>query len=445
MQIHDLSAKRGIERLNKGNLSAQEWVEGCLRRIAERESVVQAWECVTADAAIEHAKQLDAAQKKGAALGLLQGIPIAIKDNFATLDMPTGCGTPIYEGSMLGYDAAVVERLRSAGAVVLGKTVLTEYATARAGKTTNPHNPAYTPGGSSSGSAAAVAAGMVPVAIGSQSLGSIVRPAAYCGVLGFKPSFGLISRYGMIPISRDIDHVGVFARTVDDIALLCSALAAPDGRDPDCLGGNIDWTLSVLQRPPRLALVWTHLWNKLDVEAQERVLESTTVLAQAGAEVAEITLPPEFETFFDHANVLLSTGLAVNHGDDYDNHFELLSPRIRQLVERGRAATSLSYAKARQVTAGYSLALADLLSQFDAIITPATTGTAPYGLENTGSPIFCALWSLCGLPAISLPAGTAENGLPLAVQLVGQRAEDAKLLSVADWAMKVLGDRFGVI
>jgi Asp-tRNA(Asn)/Glu-tRNA(Gln) amidotransferase A subunit family amidase len=443
MQIYDLDANQGLKRLANGDLSAQQWVEGCLGRIAERESVVQAWQHLDADAALEQAKHLDATASNASPLERLRGIPIGIKDNFATADMPTGWGTRMYDGSMLGYDAAVVERLRAAGAIILGKTVLTEYAIARAGKTTNPHNPAHTPGGSSSGSAAAVAAGMVPLAIGSQTLGSVLRPAAYCGVLGFKPSAGLISRYGLIPISRDLDQVGVFARSINDIALLCSALAAPDGRDPDCLGGHVDWTVDAPSKPPRLALIWTHLWNKIDVEAQERILESTTVLAQAGAEVAEISLPSEFETFFDHTNVLLSAGLAVNHGDDYDNHFELLSPRARQLVERGRGTSSLSYAKARQASISYSIALADILGQFDAIITPAATGTAPYGLDNTGSPIFCALWSMCGLPTISIPAGTAENGLPLAVQLVGQRAGDRQLLGITQWAQKILGDRFG--
>jgi Asp-tRNA(Asn)/Glu-tRNA(Gln) amidotransferase A subunit family amidase len=443
MQIHELDANQGLKRLAKGELSTQEWVNGCLQRIAEREPVVQAWQHLAADAALEQASQREAAIAQKSTAGILHGVPVAVKDNFATADMPTGWGTRLYEGSMLGYDAAAVERLRSAGAVILGKTVLTEYAIARAGKTTNPHNPANTPGGSSSGSAAAVAAGMVPLAIGSQTLGSVLRPAAYCGILGFKPSFGLISRYGLIPVSRDLDQVGVFARSVEDIALLCSALAAPDGRDPDCLGGDGNWTLESTARSPRLALIWTHLWNKLDVDAQERILESTTVLAQAGAEVAEISLPPEFEAFFDHTNVLLSAGVAVNHGDDYDNHFELLSPRARQLVERGRAISPLSYAKARQAAIGYSVALAEILGQFDAIITPVTTGTAPHGLDNTGSPVFCTLWTMCGLPAISLPAGTGENGLPLAVQLVGRRAGDRHLLSIARWAHKVLGDRFG--
>lgn len=442
MPSNQLTASVALNYLNKGELSAQELVSACLERIAEREPIVGAWQYLDADYALQQAKSCDAMRYRGKTLGPLHGIPIAIKDIFATFDMPTGWGTPIHEGEMLGLDSAVVERLRAAGAVIVGKTVLTEYAIARAGKTTNPHNPKHTPGGSSSGSAAAIADFMTPLAIGSQTVGSILRPAAYCGILGFKPSFGLISRYGAMPVSRDLDHVGVFARSIPDIALLCSILVAPDGRDPDCLGGVFssveNYKIPKCDNPPRFALIRSSLWQQAEEEAHTVIMQSVTAFRAAGAEIVEVDLPPEFDTYLDDVDVLVCEGLVVNHGKDYDNHYEQLSPKIRELMERGRAASPLAYAKVRKSVAGKAIELDKIFAQFDVILTPVTTGSAPHGIENTGSPIFCALWTLCGLPAISIPAGKAKNELPLAIQLVGRCAGDVNLLAIADWVVRVL-------
>lgn len=441
--LNHLTATAARNQLQQGELSAQAWVEACLQRIAEREWLVGAWQYFNPDQALQQAKACDVLQAEGRPPGVLHGIPIAIKDNFATHDMPTGWGTPIHEGTQFGYDAAVVELLRSAGAVIMGKTVLTEYAIARAGKTTNPHNPKHTPGGSSSGSAAAVADGMVPLAIGTQTVGSILRPAAYCGILGFKPSFGLISRYGVVPLSRELDHVGVFARSIDDIALLVSVLAGGDDRDPDSLGNGsqlFDRSIAPLRDPPKIAFIRGTFWSQVNQSARSMLQHSANVLAAAGAMLTEIELPSIFNTHLEAVNALVCAGAAVNYGADYDNHNEQLSPKIRELIEQGRTTPSLAYAKARQATITYSLELAKIFNEFDCILTPVTTGTAPYGLEDTGSSMFCALWTLCGLPAISIPAGN-ENGLPLAVQFVGNRGRDAKLLAIADWAVRVLSER----
>jgi Asp-tRNA(Asn)/Glu-tRNA(Gln) amidotransferase A subunit family amidase len=413
-----------------------------LQQIVTCEPSVQAWEYFNPEL-IE--QQIDQIENHSQPESLpLKGLPIAIKDIIATADMPTGWGTPIHAGTMRGYDAAVVEKLRSAGAILMGKTVTTEYATARAGKTTNPHHAAHTPGGSSSGSAAAVAAGMVPVAIGTQTLGSILRPAAYCGVIGFKPSFGTISRYGIMSVSRELDHVGIFARSLADITRVCSILAESDERDPDCRGGiflpPIETESGIkneLIKIPKFALIQTPFWNQIESEDQQRVLDCASQIEQAGGAIANLTLPPSFETFPDIAHVLMSAGLAAHHGQDADQYPEQISPALHRWIERGRSQSAVEYAQARQTTVHYSITLAHLLAQYDAILTPVTMGTAPLGLENTGSPLFCILWTLCGLPAISIPMGKASNGLPLAVQLVGRRGGDRQLLAVAQWLMDV--------
>ncbi len=420
-----------------------------LEAIDQQELTIQAWEFLDPGIVMAQVNALEAQQSDQPLP--LYGVPIAIKDIFATADMPTGWGTPIHQGRMLNYDAAVVERLRRAGAIILGKTVTTEYATARPGKTCNPRNPDHTPGGSSSGSAAAVAAGMVPLALGSQTLGSILRPAAYCGVLGFKPSFGSISRYGVMPACRELDHVGVFGHTVADIQLLCSVLAVPDGRDPDCCGNSSLQQLPLKldgDLPPnsgllnaqaatiRLALWKTPFWDLIEPEGQQRLFDCAQLLEQAGAIISSIELPPEFADSLEDAQILMSVGLAVNHGMDYDTHFDQLSPKMRKWIERGRQVRAIAHARIRQKTVEYSLALAKIFAEYDAILMPVTTGTAPATLEETGSPVLCALSTLCGLPSVSIPAGRATNGLPLAVQLMGQRWGDRALLQIADWVQQ---------
>jgi Asp-tRNA(Asn)/Glu-tRNA(Gln) amidotransferase A subunit family amidase len=423
--------------LQSSQLSARELLQTCLERIRQRESLVGAWEALNLDSALQQAQRCDAAQAAGKSLGALHGIPIAIKDTFATADFPTGWGTPIHAGRQFGYDAAVVERLRSAGAVILGKTVTTEYAIARANKTRNPHNLDHTPGASSSGSAAAVADGMVPIAIGTQMVGSILRPAAYCGILGFKPSFGTISRYGLMPSCRELDQVGIFARHVADLVATLNVLAGVDPRDPDCYGAIAPRTPGTIL--PKLALILEPNGSLLESEAKAALLESAAALAAAGAIVTEVSLPPEFATHFDHIDVLACASMAAHHGTDYDRHANQMSPKLRQVIERGRDLSAIAYAQARQAAADYNLCLAKLWLNFDAILTPVTTGTAPHGLDNTGSPIFCALWTLCGLPAISIPVRKA-GGLPLGIQLVGARSQDLELLAIANWVMSYLSN-----
>lgn len=435
MAHHQLTATQALEWLRQGTLSAMDLLRSCLDRIAERESVVQAWEYLNLNGALYQAHQCDLARAEGKLLGALHGIPIGIKDTFATVDMPTGWGTPIHQEQQFNYDAAVVERLRAAGAVLVGKTVTTEYAIAYPSKTRNPHHPDHTPGASSSGSAAAVADKMVPLAIGTQMMGSILRPAAYCGVFGLKPSFGLISRFGLMPSCRELDHVGMFARSLEDIGLLLTALVGVDARDPDCYGllaARSSDPLVFRSSPPKFALIRGPHWQQIEATAKQVLLESVTAATAAGAVVTEVTLPPEFDPYFELIEVAAAAGMAASHGRDYDHHADQMSPKLRQMIERGRTLSAIAYAEVRQAVADYHATLTKILAEHDAILTPVTIGPAPQRIE-TGSPIFCALWTLCGLPAISIPAGTATNGLPLGVQLVGRRLGDWELLRIANW------------
>ena len=440
MTLYHLTASEAIAQLSTSQLSSLDLAQSCLARVDQREQAVEAWQYLNPDQVIEQAIAGDRARATGTPLGPLHGIPVGIKDICSTVDMPTGWGTPIHAGQQLNYDAAVVERLRAAGAIIMGKTVSTEYALARAGKTRNPHHPNHTPGGSSSGSAAAVADCMVPLALGSQTGGSVLRPAAYCGVLGFKPSFGAISRFGVMPVCRDLDHVGVFARSLADIALLCSVLIGPDGRDPDCTGSWMLPHLTHLGRSPRLGLVRTSAWSEVDPEAQATLVDSGEKLAQAGARVTEVSMPSTWADYLATIDVLMACGAAVNHGQDYDRHGQALSLQLRQVIERGRRYGSLAYGAARQAVVNYSAALAPVWAEVDALITPVITGPAPQGLDDTGSFKFCGPWTLLGLPALSIPVGRAKNTLPLAIQLVGPRGADQALLALADWVMAQLGD-----
>lgn len=436
--------------MRQGQLTATELLETCLDRIEHREATLKAWAYLAIDRAREQAARWDAiaaALTRQSALHRgwtqpLQGIPIGVKDIFATADMPTGWGTALYQRRILHEDAAVVARLRAAGAIVLGKTTTTEFALTAPSATVNPHNPDHTPGGSSSGSAAAVAAGMVPLAIGSQTLGSTLRPAAYCGVFGFKPSFGLISRYGMMPLCRDLDQVGVFARSLPDLGRLVAVLTERDGRDPDCVGSDLT-APGQATALPKLALILPG--EPLEAIARSRLAAAAKVLQEAGSLVEVEVLPLDLEQAWEQAQILCACGLAVNHGALLEGHADRCSPQLLDWLKQGRQANPLAYAEARQRTVLYRQALQPLFDRYDAILTAVAPGPAPLGLASTGSSIFCALWTLCGLPALSLPLGVTTAGLPLGGQLVGRPHGDRRLLQVAAWCWPLLKAAFGGI
>jgi Asp-tRNA(Asn)/Glu-tRNA(Gln) amidotransferase A subunit family amidase len=374
--------------------------------------------------------------------GPLSGIPVAIKDIIATADMPTTNGSPVYRDHVPSVDAWVVERLRNLGATIFGKTVSTEFAWRHPGPTVNPWNPAHTPGGSSSGSAAAVAAGLVPLALGSQTLGSVIRPAAFNGVVGLKPSFGAIPRTGVHPLSPSLDHVGFFARRVDDVALALSLLAASSDSDPHgrpLPGFHVDTDQGVppLDRP-RLAIVRFEQWSKAEPEAQRTFEEAVAKLRGADAVVQELELSELDSTNWNTINTILASEGALIFEGLVTRYPDRTSDHLKSLVGAGKAHTALEYLAARALQEKLRSAFAMQMSGFDAILTLPAFGEAPEGLGFTGKAEYCAPWTLLGAPTVTLPAGFGKNGLPLGLQIVGAYREDHKLLQVAKWIEGVL-------
>jgi Asp-tRNA(Asn)/Glu-tRNA(Gln) amidotransferase A subunit family amidase len=434
MSLSERSITEAVADIRDGRITSVELVRDCLRRAAEVEARVQAWVFLDRDHALRQAEAADGLRKEGKALGPLHGVPIGVKDIFDTGDMPTELGSPLWAGRTPRRDAAVVTRLRAAGAVIMGKTVTTEYAYYQPGKTTNPHDATRTPGGSSSGSAAAVAAHMVPGAIGSQTNGSVIRPAAFCGVVGFKPTHGLIPRSGALLLSRTLDHVGVFARTVEDAALLAETLAGFDDEDPDtrpvARPPLAAVALSTPPLPPRLAFVRTPVWDHAEPVTREAFAELVEAL---GESAAEVELGPSFTRAVEWHRTIMDVEMAHNLRRDYEKGADQLSTGLRSLIERGRGRMAVDYTAAVAGIPSLNAAIDPLFDEFDAIVTPAAPGEAPPGLETTGNPIFCTLWTYLGTPAVTLPLMRSALGLPLGVQLVGRRDNDARLLRTARW------------
>jgi Asp-tRNA(Asn)/Glu-tRNA(Gln) amidotransferase A subunit family amidase len=433
-QLNWLSACDAARAIRDGAISSQEVVEACLARARDVEPSVQAWQFLDPEHALAQARALDQLRREGQPTGPLHGVSIGIKDIIDTADMPTEDGTVLHAGRTPDTDATVVTRLRAAGAVIMGKTVTTECAYFSPGKTRNPHNPEHTPGGSSSGSAAAVAAGMVPVALGTQTNGSVIRPAAYCGIYGFKPTHGLISRGGILKLSRALDQVGVFARTVEDVALVCECLVGFDERDPDTRPhARIPFTSIAGEDPPlppSFAFVRTPVWERAQPDTREAFSE---LLETLGDRVEEVELPPSSRSAWDWHRVIMEAEMAASFDAEWERGRDRLSEQLRALLERGREVSALEYQQALARIPLLNEGFDELFRRFDAILTPSAPGTAPAGLASTGDPSFCTLWSLTGMPAISLPLLHGENGLPMGVQLVGARGDDARLLRTARW------------
>ena len=433
-QLNWLSANDAARAIRDGAVSAEQLTEACLGRIREAEPQVQAWQFLDPDHAVAQARARDQDRREGRATGPLHGVPVGVKDILDTCDMPTEDGTVLHAGRTPARDAAVVAMLRAAGAVILGKTVTTECATYAPGKTRNPHNSAHTPGGSSSGSAAAVAAGMVPIALGTQTNGSVIRPASFCGVFGFKPTHGLVPRSGILKLSRTLDHVGVFARTLEDVALACEQLAGFHDEDPDTRPLPRPRLLEVATSepplPPRLAFVKTPRFARAAGDAQEAFAELATEL---GENVAEHELAESLGEAWDWHRTVMEAEMAANLALEWEKGRDRLSASLRGQLERGRGITALAYQQAVSRREIANAAFDEVFKEYDAILTPAAGGTAPAGLDSTGDPEFNTLWTYCGMPAISLPIMKGENGLPLGVQLVGRRGDDARLLRTARW------------
>jgi len=413
-----LSATDAAHAIESGALTAERLVRDCLDRIEAREPTVNAWVHLAAEAALAEARALD----RGPRLGPLHGIPVGVKDVIDTHDQPTQCGSPIYAGHRPFADAGCVAMLRAAGAIVLGKTVTTEFATREPGPTANPHDPAFTPGGSSSGSAAAVADGMVPLAVGTQTGGSVIRPAAFCGVAGFKPGFGTITRQGVKQVSESLDTVGGFGARVADAALVVAAMA-----------GWPSLARVAPVAPKRVALRCSFEWKDAKPETVAALDAMAERLRAAGVEVAVHDLPEECRALAAlHPRIeYFEIARAMQH--EYRLHRDGLSATLRKRVEDGLAITDGDYrnavAQARRCRAVYER----WIEGFDFILTASAPGEAPRGLASTGSATFNKVWTLLGVPCITLPAGRGPNGLPVGVQLVGRFGGDVELVARAMW------------
>ena len=438
MSLCALGLSEAAAEIREGRITSAELVSDCLARVTEVDGDVQAWAFLDGEHAKRQAEIADDHRRHGRDLGPLHGVPVAIKDVFDTGDMPTEFGSPLWAGRTPRSDAAAVARLRAAGAVIMGKTVTAEYAYFHPGKTRNPHDRDRTPGGSSSGSAAAVAALMVPGAIGTQTNGSTIRPAAYCGVVGFKPTHGLIPRSGALMLSRALDQVGVFARSVEDVALLAETLAGFDPEDPDTRPvARPPFTATAASEPPlppRFAFVKSPVWEQAEPVTHEAFAELVEVLGEAAVEVE---LGESFGRAIDLHRIVMEVEMSHNLHRDYEQGREKFSQQLRECIERGRAHTAVDYTRAVVGATTLNAGLNDLFNEYDAILTPAAPGEAPRGLA-TGNPVFCTTWTYLGTPAITLPLLGSEAGLPLGVQLVGRRGNDARLLRTARWLVKTL-------
>jgi Asp-tRNA(Asn)/Glu-tRNA(Gln) amidotransferase A subunit family amidase len=433
--LHLLTATEAARLIRDGVISSVELVEACLARIREVDDNVQAWAFLDADYTVQQARALDQLRVEGKPIGRLHGVPVAIKDIFDTADMPTENGSVLCAGRTPSRDATVVSLLRAAGAVIMGKTVTTEFAYFSPGKTRNPCNPEHTPGGSSSGSAAAVAANMVPLAVGSQTNGSTIRPAAYCGIVGFKPTHGLISRHRVAPLSRTLDHIGLIARSVDDIALIAEQLIFYDENDPDTRPrARIPLVDTAAQEPPlapMFAFIKTPMWERADGDTKAGFDEIVEAL---GAQVEEVELFPSAGDAWLYHQTIMSTEMAVNLGREWESGGERMSEQLRRQIEQGRVVSAFDYQRALEQIDPIHDSFVELFEQrYDAILTASAPSAAPKGLASTGDPAFCTLWTLCGMPCITLPLLESTDRLPIGVQLVGPRGGDARLLRTAKW------------
>jgi Asp-tRNA(Asn)/Glu-tRNA(Gln) amidotransferase A subunit family amidase len=426
VEPHRLFATDILRLIEDGGLTAEAVVASCLERIAEREPVVRAWSHLVGEAARAQARAFDKAAKKT----LLGGIPFGIKDIFDAAGMPATYGSPIYTGWWPPSDASAAALPKAAGGILLGKTVTTEFANRQPGPTSNPHDPAFSPGGSSSGSAAAVADFMVPLAIGTQTGGSVIRPAAYCGVVGFKPSFGLFPPAGMRINTEAFDTVGIMARSVGDIALFRAAMMAIPYEPP-----------SMPETPPRLGLCRGPHWDDAEPEGRAVLEAAAGRLAAAGAKLADTALPPECAGCDEYQRVIGSFEGLRNHMPELCRHEALLSSRLREeKIAIGRKLTLEQFREACRAADKARAAARAWAAGFDAILTLPAPGEAPFGLGDTGSAVFNAIWTQLHMPCLTLPAGHGPNGLPLGVQLVGCRHDDARLLETALWVERKLGD-----
>ena len=422
--LNTLSAAEAARQLAEGRITSEALVRDCFERIDVREAEVRAWQHLEREAALNQARAADAGPRRG----LLHGLPVGVKDLIDTVDMPTTYGSPIYAGHRPAWDAPCVALTRAAGGIVIGKTVTTEFALMHPGPTRNPHNTSHTPGGSSSGSAAAVADYMVMLALGSQTAGSVIRPAAFCGVVGYKPSFGLISRVGVKALSDTLDTIGVIARTVPDAALFAAAVT-----------GRTDlMTTKSLAAGPSVGICRTYEWKRAQPEMMEALESAAKKLSAAGIRIKEVNLPPTYASLVQAQTDIMFVEQAQSLAHERLTHKSQLSERLRGLLEAGLGISHERYDAAQTLARNCRRNLTEVFTDCDVLLAPSAPGTAPVGLGMTGDPLFNRIWTLLRVPCINIPVATAANGLPLGLQVIGAYGNDAHALAAAHWLHQVL-------
>ena len=423
--LNELSANEIVAKIAAGETTSEAAVRACIERIAAREPTVQAWVNFNPELALAQAHALDREPRRGA----LHGLPIGVKDVIDTFDMPTEMGSPIYRGYRPLADAACVTLLRRAGAVILGKTATCELAGMAPAATKNPHNGAHTPGGSSSGSAAAVADFMVPAALGTQTGGSVLRPSSFCGVFGYKPTYNTFNKAGLKSAAESIDTIGWIARSIEDMALLAAVLRMDEPQP-----------LRSMSAAPRIGLCRTELWDSAQAESQRAVEAAAAALSKAGAEVRDLDLPTEFAGL-----PALARG-TINHFEraaciafEWDNHRAALSPQMRRYVENGLKTSRAEYVAAWRRVEQCRALLPQVFDGIDVLLAPCVPGEAPKGLSSTGDPSMQAMWTALYTPTMTLPTHRGPNNLPVGIQLVAQRYDDDRLLTCGRWIWDKIG------
>ena len=435
--IFSLSANELAAQLREGEISSVEVCSQYIERIGKFEKDVKAWSHFNKKLLLEKAAEADEHRISGKPLGVLHGLPVAVKDIIGTLDMPTECGTTIRKKMNTSQDSEVVNLLKVAGAIIMGKTETTELAYFHPGKTTNPHDYKRTPGGSSSGSAAAVAAYMAPLSIGSQTNGSTIRPASYCGVVGYKPSYGLISRYGILKQSDKLDQVGLFGKSVEDVALLARVLIKKDLFDPSTIHYSAEDIMDVCRKgplfDPKFIFYKTKNWKNIDKESQKS-FEIFIKTFKKNIEVFDT--PSYFDDIPKYHKIIHETDMANNFQLYYKKYKKKLSKEMVSAIERGLKNSATEYAEAIDFMKRSYDSYKEVFEDYHGVLTPASSGVAPKGLGNTGSPEFSTVWTYLGLPSISLPLLTGKNDLPLGIQFIGDKHDDLRFLGVASWIEK---------
>ena len=446
MTRHDLSlfsAVQSAEAIRDGRISSEALVEACLKRIEETDGVIRAWAYLDAVVALDQARELDRIRMAGRATGPLHGVPVGLKDIVDTKDMPTQRGSPIFSDRQSKTDARLVEHLREAGAVIIGKTKTTEFAFMHPTDTCNPFDPARTPGGSSSGSAAAVAARHVPLAIGTQTGGSVIRPASFCGVYGFKPTRGTISRSGVFRTSVSLDQVGGFSNSLDDIALLMDVVSGHDQNDPASFARPRSKMLAGAQAEvpvePNIAWLDFPFNDRLDADAVEGIY---AVIDSLGGRVERFSASPQLADLIDVHKTIYDYEIRQNMAEISEAHWPEISIEMQSAISRGADISEVQYKDALAVMASAQNFFSGYFNDFDAILAPAATGeAAPLSAGHTGDSVFCLAWTLAGLPCLTLPLLVGQNDLPIGVQLIGAVEEDDRLLRTASWVQRSLSEQ----